>query len=43
MLELVKSVFKKNLQIISIFNKSLYDEYPNSRYFSDLILDINVK
>ena len=38
MLELVKSVFKKNLQIISIFNRSLYDEYPNSRYFSDLII-----
>ena len=38
MLELVKNLFKKNSQIISIFNKNLYDEYPNSKYFSELII-----
>tara|TARA_B100000963_G_scaffold359760_1_gene388092 strand:+ start:1425 stop:1985 length:561 start_codon:yes stop_codon:yes gene_type:complete len=38
MLELVKNVFKKNLQIISIFDKNLYDKYPNSKYFSELII-----
>jgi len=38
MLELAKNVFKGNSQIISIFNKNLYDEYPNSKYFSELIV-----
>ena len=38
MLELVKNAFKKNLQIISIFSKNLYEEYPQSKYFSELII-----
>ena len=38
MLELVKNLFKKNSRIISIFSKNLYDEYPNSKYFSELII-----
>ena len=38
MLRLVKNVFKKNSHVVSIFNKNLYDEYPNSKYFSELII-----
>ena len=38
MLQLVKNAFKKNLKITSIFSKKLYEEYPNSRYFSELII-----
>jgi len=38
MLELVKNVFKKKSQIVSIFTKKLYDESPKSKYFSELII-----
>ena len=38
MLKLAKKVFERNLHIISIFNKNLYDRYPNSKYFSELII-----